>query len=46
MSGRLGLGVAARRVDEVDLLERNAHAVSAEALSWRAREVKTLMVRM
>jgi alpha-mannosidase len=45
VSSRLSLGVAAQRVDEVDLLERNAHPISADALRWRAREVKTLMVR-
>jgi alpha-mannosidase len=40
----LELGVPAPAIDEVDLLERNAHPLNGD-LSLRAREVKTLRMR-
>jgi alpha-mannosidase len=48
----LALGVTPQAVDQVDLLERNPHAVEgsaqnhAVALDFRAREVKTIRVRV
>jgi alpha-mannosidase len=41
----LALGLPARALEEVDLLERNPRAVEAGQLEFRAREIKTLLVR-
>jgi alpha-mannosidase len=45
VAANLHLGVSASAVEEVDLLERNPRAATAEGLRWRAREVKTVLVR-
>jgi len=45
VAAQLRLGVNASAVEEADLLERNPRAATADGLRWRAREVKTVLVR-